>query len=165
MSGKCDGDFEEVQDQTFESLGISHHNIKSNLSKLSLYSPLPVQIQSIPPALSGKDVLLATHTGSGKTLAFLLPIIENLLSLRDGENDNFQPGVKVIILVPGRELASQIMSVTRDMIIGTGLKALLAIGGTPYKRCVDMMRKNKPDIIVGTPGRLAELIVGRPGEK
>ena len=163
--GKLAGHDEEIRDQTFESLGISHPNIISNLNKLSLYSPLPVQIQSIPPALSGKDVLLPTHTGSGKTLAFLLPILENLLSSRDLEDDNFQQGIKVIILVPGRELASQIMSVTRDMISGTGLKALLAIGGTPYKRSVDMLRKNKPDIIVGTPGRLAELIVGRPGDK
>jgi len=151
----------ELEDEiSFETLGISQPTLLSNLERLSLYTPLPVQTKTIPPALSGSDVLLPTHTGSGKTLAFLLPIIERLL-----QDPNHTPGVKVMIMAPGRELASQIMTVTRDMISGTGLKALLAIGGTPYHRTITSMRKNKPDIIVGTPGRLAELVVGQPGER
>lgn len=162
LSIEREENFEEEDAISFESLGITHPKILENLRAQSLYTPLPVQTQTIAPALSGNDVLLPTHTGSGKTLAFLLPIIQNLL-LSAEESSN--QGVKVVILAPGRELASQIMTVTREVIEGTGLKALLTIGGTPYQRSVTSMRKNKPDIIVGTPGRIAELVVGQPGER
>lgn len=76
--------------------------------------------------------------------------------------------LKLIVVAPGRELASQIVSVARELLSGTmsshSTKVVLAIGGTTFQRQVDKIRKDKPSIIVGTPGRLAELIVGRPGE-
>lgn len=146
---------------TFPSLGITDPQLLKNLESLSMYTPLPVQTQAIPPALTGRDILLPTHTGSGKTLAFLLPIVQRILN----NTDDKTRGVKAIILAPGRELASQIMAVTRETIQGTGLKAMMAIGGTPFQRTVTAIRKDKPDIVVATPGRLAELIVGQPGEK
>lgn len=74
-------------------------------------------------------------------------------------------GPRLLIIAPGRELASQIASVARELLQSTHLKTSLAIGGTPYGRTVEALRRAKPDVVVGTPGRIAELIVGRPGER
>jgi len=147
----------------WEDLGIVHPGLLDNLrsKKMGCYAPLPVQDKTCPPAVEGNDVLVSTHTGSGKTLAFLTPIAQRLLLEGKGRGQN----PRALIVAPGRELASQIVSVARDLFEGTGLKAGLAIGGTPFNRNVDAIRKIKPDIIVGTPGRIAELVVGRPGEK
>jgi len=156
----------QEEEATFESLGIRQPELLRNLARLSLHTALPVQSRTIPPALLGRDVLLPTHTGSGKTLAFLLPIVERLLKGLDESNQN-QPrgGVRVLILAPGRELASQIMAVARDLIRDTDLRAVLAIGGTPFTRTATAIRKDKPDIVVATPGRLAELVLGRSPEE
>jgi superfamily II DNA/RNA helicase len=111
--------------------------------------------------VSGNDVLVSTHTGSGKTLSFLVPLAERILF----ETSNNSGGVKVIVIAPGRELASQIVAVARDLLKETGLTSMLAIGGTPFTRNYDQIRKKKPDILIGTPGRIAELVVGQPGDK
>lgn len=154
---------DEVADTlTFEDLGIKDDQVLENLERQEIFKPLPCQVQAIPPSLKGDDVVISTHTGSGKTLAFFLPILQ-LLS-ESAESDQ-KKGVKVIILAPGRELASQIMNVVRDMIMYSGRKASLYIGGTHFDRNVENLRKNKPDIVVSTPGRLAELVLGRRDEK
>ena len=62
-------------------------------------------------------------------------------------------------------MSSQIVSVAQSLFVNTGLTVSLAIGGTPYSRNVDTLRKKKPTVVVGTPGRIAELIIGRPGDK
>lgn len=66
----------------------------------------------------------------------------------------------MIVVAPGRELASQITTVARDVVAGTNLTVQLAIGGTTFSRNLEMIRKRKPDILVGTPGRIAALVVG-----
>jgi superfamily II DNA/RNA helicase len=123
-------------------------------------TPLSVQEKVCPPAITGNDVLVGTYTGSGKTLAFLTPLIERLLW-----NMDESPGLAVMVVAPGRELASQIVSVARSLLEGTGLTVQLAIGGTTFSRNLEQIRKRKPNILVGTPGRIAELVVGKPGEK
>jgi hypothetical protein len=74
-------------------------------------------------------------------------------------------GLSILIVAPGRELASQIASVARELVQDTTLTVQLAIGGTTFTRNWDQIRKSKPNILVGTPGRIAELVVGKPGEK
>ena len=148
----------------WEDIGITDAKLLQNLrQRMRCPQPLSVQDKASPPILSESDVLVSTHTGSGKTLAFLAPLAQRLLiDAAAGQTDQ---GVKVVIVAPGRELASQIVSVARDLLEGTGLKVLLTIGGTPFSRSVDSIRKKKPDIVVGTPGRIAELVVGQPGAK
>jgi superfamily II DNA/RNA helicase len=68
--------------------------------------------------------------------------------------------LRLIVVAPGRELASQITTVARDVVAGTGLTVQLAIGGTTFERNLEAIRKRKPDILVGTPGRIAQLVVG-----
>ena len=177
---------------TWEDAGITSPVLLQNLRNMECFTPLPVQDKACPTILTGSsDVLVGTYTGSGKTLAFLVPLIERVLisnANHDDDDDddddghkkdatdatgsnhgnadtNSNGGLRILIVVPGRELASQVVSVARQLLIGTGLSALLAIGGTGFGRNLQDIRQKKPTIIVGTPGRIAELVVGKPGEK
>lgn len=147
--------------QSWEDLDITSPILLENLEYMNCPTPLAVQEKSVPPAITGNDVLIGTYTGSGKTLSFLTPLVQRLLW-----NDNVEDlGLSILIIAPGRELASQIASVTRELIQDTGLSVQLAIGGTGFSRNLEQIRKRKPTILVGTPGRIAELVVGKPGEK
>eukprot|EP00980_Cylindrotheca_fusiformis_P006994 scaffold1469_cov119-Cylindrotheca_fusiformis.AAC.38 len=150
-----------AQRQSWEDLGITSPVLLENLEYINCPTPLDVQVKSIPPAMTGNDVLIGTYTGSGKTLSFLTPLVQRLLWSDDIE----KIGLAILVIAPGRELASQIASVTRELIQDTGLTVQLAIGGTGFSRNLEQIRKRKPNILVGTPGRIAELIVGKPGEK
>ena len=162
--------------KNWEDIGITDSTLLTNLQSstnigdggLGCTYPLPVQERTCPAIIAMNDVLVSTHTGSGKTLSFLVPIIQNLLI---ENNSNLKQSSssstaypRAIVIAPGRELASQIVFVARSLLLNTGLSVELAIGGTPYTRNVDRIRKVHPDIIIGTPGRIAELIIGRPGE-
>jgi superfamily II DNA/RNA helicase len=147
--------------QSWEDLGISSPIILRNLEKMGCARPLAVQTNSCSWIIQGKDVIVGTYTGSGKTLAFLVPLAQKLLD----DSSSLDKSLQTIIVAPGRELASQIVSVARQLLEGTEITCMLSIGGTTFSRNLEQIRKNKPAVLVGTPGRLAELIVGRPGEK
>ena len=87
----------------FSEMSLSS-TVKANLAKLGLTTPTPVQVQAIPAALSGRDVVATAQTGTGKTAAFLLPIIENLTA-----NPAKRGEIAAVILTPTRELALQIV--------------------------------------------------------
>ncbi len=156
-----EGSAEALKLSSWQDIGITNPQLLENLANMNCNSPLSVQDKACPSIVSGNDVLISTHTGSGKTLAFLTPLAEQLLF----DIENSKPGAKVIVVAPGRELASQIVAVARELFQGTGLTAMLAIGGTPFSRNFEQIRKKKPDFIIGTPGRIAELVVGEAGEK
>lgn len=146
----------------WEDVGITNPQLLDNLQSDEMIcpSPLEVQIKSCPPIIAGNDVLLSTHTGSGKTLAFLAPIAQNIMV-----NPSKSTLPQALIIAPGRELASQIVSVAQTLFEGTDLTVGMVIGGTSYARNVEMLRNKKPNVVVGTPGRVAELILGRTGDK
>jgi len=156
---------------SWDGLGITSTVLLENLQyDMNCPYPLSVQEKTTPAILTGNDVLVGTYTGSGKTLAFLVPLVQRLSwditdDTHDSDKTKNNPGLAVIIVAPGRELASQIVSVARELLQDTGLKVQLAIGGTTFKRNLEQLRKRKPNIVVGTPGRIAELVVGKPGEK
>ena len=147
--------------QQWTDVGITDPTLLENLADMACASPLPVQQTACPHVLAGQsDVVIGTYAGSGKTLAFLGPLLQRLV------RDDVSPDqLSVLIVAPGRELASQIVSVARQVCEGTRYTAQLAIGGTTFTRNLQTIRQRKPSILVGTPGRLAELIVGKPGEK
>jgi len=149
--------------RSWEELGITSDELLDNLQRMGCGAPLSVQDKACPPILSGNDALIGTYTGSGKTLAFLAPLAQRLLFMSDTSKSGGD--IQILIVAPGRELASQIVSVARSLLEGTGLTCMLAIGGTTFSRNLEQVRKKKPTILVGTPGRVAELVVGRPGEK
>eukprot|EP00588_Corethron_pennatum_P029511 CAMPEP_0194336122 /NCGR_PEP_ID=MMETSP0171-20130528/71928_1 /TAXON_ID=218684 /ORGANISM="Corethron pennatum, Strain L29A3" /LENGTH=684 /DNA_ID=CAMNT_0039099455 /DNA_START=159 /DNA_END=2217 /DNA_ORIENTATION=- len=155
-------DTEFDADSSFADLGITHPTLLSNLEAMGCPYPLAVQRSALPPLVAGDDCLISTRTGSGKTLAFLLPLFERILYDRDDEVGN---DVRVVVIAPGRELASQIAGVARTLLEGTGEGVALAIGGTSFARNVEKIRKTKPSVVVGTPGRIAELVVGAGGDR
>ncbi|KMJ57541.1 RNA helicase [Bacillus sp. LL01] len=109
----------------------------------------PVQEQAIPVILEGKDVLVESPTGTGKTLAYLLPIIERI-------NLNKQHP-QALIVAPSKELAMQILEQIQKWTEGSEITGASFIGGANVKRQLEKLKK-RPQILVGTPGRLQELI-------
>lgn len=110
---------------------------------------MPVQEQAIPLLREGKDVLAEAPTGTGKTLAYVIPALEKI--------EVEEPHVQVVITAPTRELVMQIHQVIQLFVQGSGIKSGAFIGGVELKRQYERLKK-KPQIIVGTPGRLVELI-------
>lgn len=120
--------------------------------KWKFKNEMPIQTKMIPEMLAGKDLVSQSPTGTGKTLAYVLP----LLHLVDGTKKKTQ----ALIIVPSQELAMQITDVIREWIKGTPITVAPLIGGANVKRQIENLKK-KPTIVVGTPGRLNELIKNR----
>lgn len=137
---------EKKDEITFSNLGLKE-SIVEVLSKLNISNPSLIQQKTIPEVLQNKNVVFESETGTGKTFAYLLPLIHNLENSKSNED-------KIIILAPTYELASQI-KLTASQV--TSLKASLFIGGTPIKRQIEVL-KDKPQIIIGNPSRILELI-------
>ncbi len=112
--------------------------------------PTPVQQRVIPAVLEGRDLLASAATGSGKTGAFLLPMLQRL-----SEAPAPDGGIRALVLVPTRELASQTQSEFLSLGSRTRLTAAVIVGGEDRGRQVASLRKN-PDLVIATPGRLLE---------
>lgn len=123
--------------------------IKERLASLSIITPTPVQAKVIPDLIAGKSMLFQSETGTGKTFAYLLPLIQNT----EGK-ENREHAVRILICAPTLELASQIRDAAKSV---TTLKTALCLGGAPLKRQTEML-KEKPEIVIGNPARLLELI-------
>lgn len=139
--------------QTFEQLGLSEQ-LLSTLQTLNFTTPTSVQEQAIPLVLEGKDVLAGAQTGTGKTAAFGLPIIQRLLASQDNVIPNPKL-VRALVLVPTRELAQQVFDNITSYAEGTGLKIVVAYGGTSMKVQTDNLKAGA-DILIATPGRLID---------
>ena len=114
--------------------------------------PFPVQAAVLPDALAGADVLGRAQTGSGKTLAFCIPLVARLA---EGYTMACRP--RGLVLVPTRELATQVQAVLSPLAHAMGLSVATIFGGTPQSPQVAALR-NRADIVVACPGRLADLI-------
>ena len=129
-----------------------HERLQKALSELGFEKATPVQEQTLPKVLSGKDLMVSAETGSGKTAAFLLPILNYM-------HDNPAPNAstRALILVPTRELAQQVLKECEALAKFTFVKAGMIIGGENFRHQINTFRKN-PEIIIATPGRLIEHI-------
>ncbi|HUC91635.1 MAG TPA: DEAD/DEAH box helicase [Paenibacillus sp.] len=119
------------------------------LEENGISQPTPVQAQAIPALLGGRDVYARSQTGTGKTLAFLLPILERI--------DPDRTEVQAIVLAPTQELAMQIVRVAEVYAEACGIRVQQLIGGAAVKRQIERL-KLKPQLVVGTPGRVNELM-------
>ena len=137
-----------VPKHTFHDFGLSARSV-STLDYLGFTTPSPIQDQSIPPALEGRDIIGLANTGTGKTAAFLLPIIDKLSQ----ENSL----VSVLILAPTRELAQQIDDEFRRFSSGQKLYSTIVVGGANINRQIQQVKRG-PHVIIGTPGRIKDLI-------
>ena len=134
---------------SFTDLGVSA-DINARLSKLGITSPLPIQSATIPAALAGRDICGKAPTGSGKTLAFGMPIVANLTQSRPRRP-------RALILVPTRELASQVHAVLASLMGRESQRIVSIFGGTGYRDQVRALHKGV-NVVVACPGRLEDLI-------
>ena len=141
---------------TFELLGLSADLLKT-VADEGYTTPTPVQAAAIPIVLAGRDVLAAAQTGTGKTAAFTLPILDRL---RGHATDSFSPArhpVRVLILVPTRELAMQVDESVRTYGRTVPLRSAVVYGGMPMDPQIKALRAGV-EILTATPGRLLDLV-------
>ncbi len=131
-----------LQTTSFEGLGIAPKLLEI-LAQLKFITPTPIQHQSIPIAIAGKDVMGIAQTGTGKTLAFGIPMIQRLVQHKG----------RGLVILPTRELAIQVDEALQKIGRSLGLKTAVLIGGEPINRQIRALRQN-PHIVIGTPGRL-----------
>ena len=135
---------ETVPTGTFDGLGIAPKLLEI-LDRIGYKSPTPIQQQSIPIAIQGKDVMGIAQTGTGKTLAFGIPMLQNLVnSKRRG-----------LVVLPTRELALQVEEELQKIGRPIGLKTAVLIGGENISRQIRALR-DVPHILIVTPGRLID---------
>jgi ATP-dependent RNA helicase RhlE len=132
---------------SFHTLGLSEPLLR-DLTAAGLVVPTPIQAQAIPPALEGRDVIGCAQTGTGKTAAFVIPMIERLAALPKG-----QP--QALILAPTRELALQISGAIEKLGRSHSISATVIVGGSDMQAQIRGLRQ-RPDILVATPGRLLD---------
>ncbi|MBU1019100.1 MAG: DEAD/DEAH box helicase [Patescibacteria group bacterium] len=122
--------------------------LKNNITSKGYLSPTPIQDETIPVGLEGRDVIGIANTGTGKTAAFLIPLINKMLI-----NGSHQ----ALIVTPTRELAFQINEEFKEFAKGFGLTSALCIGGTNLR--VQQRMFNRPiNFVIGTPGRIIDLL-------
>lgn len=134
---------------TFEEFNLSS-SILNGLKDAGYMTPTPIQEQTIPAILEGKDIIASAQTGTGKTGAFVVPIMEIL-----GKNP--KKGVRALILTPTRELASQIDELIWGIGYYAGISSVNIIGGTDWTG-QNQALKDGANIVVATPGRLMDQI-------
>lgn len=138
---------------TFKQLGIIDPLIEA-LSAVSFTTPTSIQIQAIPPALEGRDIIGVAETGSGKTAAFALPILQKLWE---------EPkGLFACVLAPTRELAYQISQQFESLGSAIGVRTAVIVGGMDRMSQAIALSK-RPHIIIATPGRLDDHLENTKG--
>jgi ATP-dependent RNA helicase RhlE len=130
----------------FASFGLSAELLRG-IQDLGFVEPTPIQIQAIPPAMAGRDVLACAMTGSGKTAAFLLPILQRFGGKPSG-------ATRALVLTPTRELAAQIAEHLAGFAAHTELTGAAIFGGVASGPQEDAFRRGV-DVLVATPGRLS----------
>ncbi|CAK8696700.1 unnamed protein product [Clavelina lepadiformis] len=139
----------------FQQMNLSRPLLKS-ISKINYTTPTPIQQAAIPIGLLGRDICACAATGTGKTAAFMLPVLERLLY-----RPSATPVSRVLCLVPTRELAVQVYSVTQQLAQHSSIRICLAAGGLDIKSQEAALRQS-PDIIIATPGRLIDHLHNTP---
>lgn len=139
---------EYLPQHSFADFGL-HNKISQNLQARGYTIPTPIQDQSIKPIMQGHDLIGLANTGTGKTAAFLLPIINRIVL---GEATN------ALIVAPTRELATQINQELKLFSAGIGISSAVCIGGENINKHIAQL-KRQPNIVIGTPGRLKDLMV------
>src|SRR5690242_12670663 len=134
---------------TFESLGLSTDLVDA-LSAAGITHPFPIQSLTIPDGLAGRDLCGKAKTGSGKTLAFGLPLLCRIGTARPGRP-------RALVLVPTRELATQVTTALRPLGEVRDRTVRAVYGGVSMDPQVSALRKGV-DVVVGTPGRLIDLM-------
>jgi superfamily II DNA/RNA helicase len=146
--------FKLMSSKTFIELGVPA-KIADVLTVQGIDAPFPIQVDSLPDTLAGRDVLGRGKTGSGKTLAFSIPMVARLADSASNRNEQRKP--RGLVLAPTRELATQITNTLQPLANALNLRVTTIFGGVNQKRQVQAIRDGV-EIIVATPGRLEDLM-------
>ncbi len=138
---------EQTISRQFSDFNIADY-LRVNIQNKGYMTPTPIQAQAIPAILEGRDLIGLASTGTGKTAAFLIPIVNKIFKDRNQ---------KALIITPTRELAVQINDELKSFTVNMNIYSALVIGGSNMQRQISNLRRN-PHIIIGTPGRLKDLI-------
>ena len=133
----------------FDRFGL-HEALNLGIRKAGFETPWPIQVETIPAGLDGRDVLGLAQTGTGKTAAFALPLLHRLLADR-------RQDPRALVIAPTRELATQIVDDIRTLARFTRLKVVSIFGGVPIRKNLSALQQ-RPQIVVGCPGRLLDLL-------
>ena len=133
----------------FDRFGL-HQNLTRGIHAAGFENPRPIQLETIPAGLDGRDVLGLAQTGTGKTAAFALPILNHFLE-KPGQ------GPRALIIAPTRELATQIAVEIRMLSKFTEMTTITVYGGVSMQNQIRALRK-RPEIVVGCPGRVLDLM-------
>ena len=146
---------------SFDELQL-HPDLLRGIRALGFEKPTPIQTAAVPPAMTGRDVLACAQTGSGKTAAFLLPLLHQLLTGRDGRGDgngrangSGRGATRVLVLTPTRELAAQVAADMQDLARFAPVRAAAIFGGVAMGPQEQALRRGV-DVVVATPGRLLD---------
>ena len=151
------GQFTDNRPMSFSSLGLAP-NLVHAANALGFTAPTPIQTQAIPVILQGRDLLATAQTGSGKTAAFALPLLQRLPTLTQGDNEQMARAIRTLIVVPTRELATQVAEVVRSLAqsLPKPPKVVAVAGGVSINPQM-MALRGGADVLVATPGRLLDL--------
>ena len=138
----------------WQALGLDKPVLRSILA-MGYKQPTPVQRNTLPLALAGRDIVCMSRTGSGKTAAFLVPLVQRLGGHAAG-------GARALILSPTRELAMQTLRFAKQMTRFSGATLCLLVGGDGLEQQFQSLSE-APDAIIATPGRLMHLLAEVPG--
>jgi ATP-dependent RNA helicase RhlE len=133
----------------FDRFGL-HEALGRGIRAAGFESPRPIQVETIPAGQDGRDVLGLAQTGTGKTAAFALPLLDRLLEER-------RKGPRAVVIAPTRELATQIAAEIDTLSRFTRLKMVTIYGGVSMRSQINALR-NHPEIVVGCPGRMLDLL-------
>ncbi len=144
---------------SFTNLGLSAELLRA-VAEQGHTEPTPIQTQAIPIVLSGRDLLGAAQTGTGKTAGFALPLLQRLATGANASTSPARHPVRVLILVPTRELAAQVQDSVRTYGKYLKLRSTVIYGGVGFNPQADELRRGV-DIVVATPGRLLDHVQQR----
>ncbi|XP_073151036.1 DEAD-box ATP-dependent RNA helicase 52C-like [Henckelia pumila] len=149
---------------SFSEMGFYSRALEDNIKRCKYVNPTAIQRYAIPVAMAGRDLMASAQTGSGKTAAFCFPIISAIMKHRQTRSfvGNMNNRVTIasplaLILAPTRELSCQIFEEARKFSYQTGVRVVVAYGGSPIVAQLRNLEKGV-DILVATPGRLVDMI-------
>jgi ATP-dependent RNA helicase RhlE len=149
----------EQGSMSFAQLGLNTE-LQSSAAQAGFTAPTPVQAQAIGPVLNGRDVLAQAQTGSGKTAAYVLPVLQLLMATAASRDEAPKKrATQVLVLVPTRELATQVSDVLRDLArpLAQSIKVGTLFGGVSINPQMMSLRSGA-DVVVATPGRLLDIV-------
>jgi superfamily II DNA/RNA helicase len=150
---------QELATVSFAELGLNTE-LQSSAAQAGFVSPTPVQVEAIGHVLNGRDVLATAQTGSGKTAAYVLPVLQLLMATAASRDEAPKKRTtQVLVLVPTRELATQVSDVLRDLArpLAQSIKVGTLFGGVSINPQMMSLRSGA-DVVVATPGRLLDIV-------